>query len=78
MKKFIAMLAVVALMLALVPAALAQQTVAPGGTVTVEIPFSGEGIYFVDINYPSLLSAGLEFVKGEMKDAGFLGLRISL
>lgn len=76
MKKFIALLVITSiLMVAILPAALAQQTVAPGGTVTVEIPFSGEGVRFVDLDYEKLLSAapGLEFVEGKMKDGGFLG-----
>jgi|GEM_PF-3754312 len=69
MKKFIALLALISiLMAAIIPAALAQQTVAPGGTVTVEIPFSGEEVRFVDFEYT--LSAGLEFQKGEFKGGG--------
>ena len=56
-------------MVAILPAALAQQTVAPGGTVTVEIPFSGEEVRFVDFKYT--LSAGLEVQKGDLKGGAF-------
>lgn len=72
MKKFIALLAVISiLMAAIIPAALAQQTAAPGSVITVEFPFSGPEVYFVDFHYA--LSAGLSIEGGSALAGGSLG-----
>lgn len=72
MKKFIALLVITSiLMVAILPAALAQQTAAPGSVITVEFPFSGPEVYFVDFHYA--LSAGLSIEGGSALAGGSLG-----
>lgn len=72
MKKFIALLAVISiLMAAIIPVAMAQQTAAPGSVITVEFSFSGPDVYFVDFHYA--LSAGLSIEGGSALAGGSLG-----
>lgn len=72
MRKFIALLVITSiLMVAILPAALAQQTAAPGSVITVEFPFSGPEVYFVDFHYA--LSAGLSIEGGSALAGGSLG-----
>lgn len=72
MKKFIAMLVITSiLMVAVVPAVLAQQTAAPGAEITVEFPFTGPEVYFVDFHYA--LSSGLTIAGGSSLAGGSLG-----
>ena len=73
MKKFIALLVITSiLMVAILPAALAQQTAAPGSVITVEFSFSGlEDVYFVDFHYA--LSSGLSIEGGSALAGGSLG-----
>ncbi len=63
MRKLLTLVLVCALLLAAMPAALAQ-TVAPGAKVTVEFPFSGKAANLVHAIYT--IPAGLTFVEGEV------------
>ena len=72
MKKFIALLVITSiLMVAILPAALAQQTAAPGSVITVEFSFSGPDVYFVDFHYA--LSSGLSVEGGSALAGGSMG-----
>lgn len=63
MRKLLTLVLVCALLLAAMPAALAQ-TVAPGAKVTLEFPFSGKAANLVHAIYT--IPAGLTFVEGEV------------
>jgi|LSQX01.2.fsa_nt_gb hypothetical protein len=72
MRKFIALLVITSiLMVAILPAALAQQTAAPGSVITVEFSFSGPDVYFVDFHYA--LSSGLSVEGGSALAGGSMG-----
>lgn len=64
MKKILALILACVLLITAAPLALAT-TVAPGGEVTVEFPFSGDPSYLVHAEYT--LSAGLSFKSGTME-----------